>query len=182
MKLQVDETICLRFLEVMDAETLLNLVNKNREYLRQWLTWVDNMQSVDNFKNYITDCNKRAADKSDFGFAILFDDKLVGRIGLHHINHQNRIGEIGYWLADGMQGKGIVTKCCTAIMKLGFTELGLNRIEIKCGVGNYRSVAIAKKLKFNKEGILQQAEWLNGKFIDLHLYALLREDWVKYHI
>ncbi len=177
MKIQVDENISLEMLEEIHAESLFNIVFDNREYLREWLPWVDSMQTVSNFKNYISDSKKRATDKTDFGFAIVIDKNIVGRIGMHHINQQNKIGEIGYWLADGMQGKGIVTKCCTAIAKFGFNELGLNRIEIKCGVGNHRSRAIAEKLKFKEEGILRQAEWLNGKFIDLHLYSMLKEEW-----
>lgn len=179
MKILVDENISLEFLEEIHAEAMLNIVNANREYLREWLPWVDNMQTIASYTNYICDCKKRAAEKTDFGFAIMVDKNIAGCIGLHRINQQNKIGEIGYWLADGMQGKGIVTKCCTAIMKMGFAELGLNRIEIKCAVGNHRSRAIAEKLKFKEEGILRQAEWLNGKFIDLHLYAMLKEEWMK---
>lgn len=179
MNIQVDENIRLRFLEEQDAAAMLNLVNTNRAYLRQWLPWVDNMQTVDNFKTYINDSIKRATEKTDFGFAIIFKDQLAGRIGLHHINLQNKIGEIGYWLADGMQGNGIVTKCCKWIIQYGFTQMGLNRIEIKCAVGNNRSRAIAQKLNFKEEGILHQAEWLNGSYINLYLYAMLKEEWMK---
>ena len=90
---------------------------------------------------------------------------------------QNKIGEIGYWLADGLQGRGIITKCCTAVINHAFTQLGLNRIEIKCGTGNSKSRAVAEKLQFKPEGILRQAELLNGKHIDLYLYAMLKEEW-----
>lgn len=177
MKMEVDETISLEFLEEIHAESLLNLVNNNRAYLREWLPWVDHMQSVTDFIRYIRDTKKRVAEKTDFGYAIIIDNNIVGRIGLYHINHQNKIGEIGYWLADGWQGRGIVTKCCAAIINHGFTQLGLNRIEIKCGVGNDKSRAIPEKLSFKQEGILRQAEMLNGKYIDLYIYALLKEEW-----
>ena len=176
MTIQVDENISLEFLEEIHAESLLNVVNANRVHLREWLPWVDNMQTVAHFKYYINDCKKRAIDKTDFGFAIIIDKNIVGRIGLHHINQQNKIGEIGYWLADGMQGKGIVTRCCKAIINFAFTELGLNRIEIKCAVGNDKSKGVAEKLQFKYEGILRQAELLHGKFIDLHLFGLVKED------
>lgn len=179
MKIQVDEIISLEFLEEIHAESLLNVVNANRIYLREWLPWVDHMHTVANFTQYITDTKKRAADKTDFSYAIIIDKNIVGRIGLHHINHQNKIGEIGYWLADGLQGRGIITRCCKAIINHGFTQLGLNRIEIKCGTGNDKSRAIPEKLQFKPEGILRQAEWLNGKFIDLYLYAMLKEEWNK---
>jgi ribosomal-protein-serine acetyltransferase len=179
MKIQVDDSISLELLDEIHAESLLNLVNANRTYLREWLPWVDQMQTVANFAYYISDSKKRAAEKTDFGYAIIIDKQIAGRIGLHHINQQNKIGEIGYWLANGLQGKGIMTRCCTAIIDHGFTELGLNRIEIKCAVGNDKSLAIAEKLQFKQEGILRQAEWQNGKFIDLYLYAMLKVEWEK---
>ena len=177
MKIQVDDTISLEFLEEIHAESLLNLVNANRSYLREWLPWVDQMHTIANFAYYISETKRRAAEKTDFGYAIIIDKNIAGRIGLHHINQQNKIGEIGYWLADGLQGRGIITKCCTAIINHGFTQLGLNRIEIKCATGNNKSRAVAEKLKFKQEGILKQAERLNGKFIDLYLYAMLKEEW-----
>lgn len=177
MKIPVDDTISLEFLEEIHAESLYNLVNANRAYLKEWLPWVDSMQTVANFKQYIIDSKKQAADKTDFGYSIIMDKNIAGRIGMHRINRQNKIGEIGYWLANGLQGRGIVTKCCKALISHGFTALHLNRIEIKCALENEKSRAVAEKLQFKQEGILRQAEWLNGKFIDLYLYAMLKEDW-----
>ena len=179
MQIIVDENISLEFLEIIHAESLYNLVNDNRTYLREWLPWVDQMQSVANFEQYITNCKKQAADQADFGYSIIIDKNIVGRIGMHHINQQNKIGEIGYWLAGSLQGRGIISKCCKALIHHSFTALALNRIEIKCAVGNDKSKAVIEKLGFKQEGILRQAEWLNGKFVDLYLYAMLREDWEK---
>lgn len=177
MNIPVDDTISLEFLEPIHAESLYNLVNANRTYLRKWLPWVDNMQSMANFQQYIINCSKQAKAQTDFGYAIIINKNMAGRIGMHHINHQNKTGEIGYWLANGLQGRGIITKCCHALIHHGFTQLNLNRIEIKCAVGNGKSKAVAEKLQFKPEGILRQAEWLNDKFIDLYLYAIIREDW-----
>ncbi len=177
MKIPVDDNTSLEFLQVIHAESLYNLVNTNRAHLKTWLPWVAHMQTVSNFRHHIIETNKRAADKTDYGFAIIINKNIVGRMGIHHINQQNKIGEIGYWLADAMQGKGIISKCCKALVTHGFTVLDLNRIEIKCGVGNAKSMAIPEKLGFKQEGILRQAEWLNGKFIDLYLYAVLNEEW-----
>lgn len=177
MTIAVNDTISLELLNEFHAEPLYNLVNANRTYLGEWLPWVDGMQTVENAENYIGNCIRQAAGKTDFAYAIINDKDIIGRIGMHHINPQNKIGEIGYWLADGLQGRGIITKCCTALINHGFNALDLNRIEIKCGTGNLKSRAIAEKLKFKNEGILRQAELLNGNFIDLYLYAMLKDEW-----
>jgi ribosomal-protein-serine acetyltransferase len=179
MRIQVDKDTSLEMLQVIHAESLFNLVNANRDHLRTWLPWVDQMKTVANFRHHIIETNKRAADRTDFGFAIVIDRNIVGRMGLHNINHHNKIGEIGYWLAADMQGKGIVSRCCTSLITHAFTVLGLNRIEIKCGTGNLKSKCIPEKLGFKEEGILRQAEWLNGSFIDLYLFSMLKEEWLN---
>lgn len=177
MKISVNDSISLEFLEEEHAALLLSLVNANRDHLREWLPWVDNMKNVENFQAYIADTKKRAAEGTDFGFAIIIDKTIAGRIGMHHINAQNKIGEIGYWLAGGFQGRGIVLKSCAAIIQYGFTTLGLNRIEIKCATGNHKSRSIPEKLSFKLEGTIRQGELLNGNFVDLYLYSLLKEEW-----
>lgn len=177
MNLKVDDALSLEFLDETHSTSLFNLVNTNRDHLKVWLPWVDHMQEVGHARNYILNCIRQAAGGTDFAYAILSENKMVGRIGIHHINQQNKIGEIGYWLADGLQGRGIVTKCCKALINYGFTELGLNRIEIKCATGNEKSRAIPEKLNFIQEGILRQAEELNGGFVDLYLYSKLKEEW-----
>lgn len=84
---------------------------------------------------------------------------------------------MGYWLAENCTGKGIITKSCKVIINYAFETLALNRIEIKCGTGNYKSKGIPEKLGFVQEGILHQAEYLNDGYIDLYLYSLLKKDW-----
>lgn len=179
MTISVDKELQLGFLEEPHAGPLFNLIDSNRIHLRQWLPWVDSMKTPEDTRAYILRCKQQFEEGTDYGFCILYQNMMAGRIGLHHINQQNKIGEIGYWLADGLQGNGIVTRCCTALMDFGFTQLSLNRIVIKCAVGNDRSRAIAEKLNFKQEGILRQAEWVNGKFLDLYQYSILKEEWAK---
>jgi ribosomal-protein-serine acetyltransferase len=119
---------------------------------------------------------QRNKDGNEFAFVIIVDNKVIGRIGVYKIDHQNKIGEVGYWLAESMQGKGVVTKSCKALIDFCFSNLHLNRIEIKCGTENFRSKTIPEKLNFTKEGIIRQGELLYDQFIDLNLYALLKVD------
>ena len=135
------------------------------------------MQSVNDFNGYIDYCKKQLQEGTDYGYVILLNYKIVGRIGIHYIDQQNKTGSIGYWLGEEFQGKGIVTKACTALRHYTFTVLRLNRIEIKCGTKNCKSAAIPERLGFTKEGVLRQAEWVNDKFIDLNLYSLLKNEW-----
>jgi ribosomal-protein-serine acetyltransferase len=177
MILKADDNISLELLAEKHAAGTFNLIDVNRIHLKEWLPWVDNMQTVNDFKAYITNCNELHQKGTDLGCVIIYDNAIAGRIGIHHINLQNKIGAIGYWLGESFSGKGIITRSCQAIIKYGFEILNLNRIEIKCGTGNYKSKAIAERLNFTKEGVLRQAELVNGKYIDLYLFSLLKEEW-----
>jgi ribosomal-protein-serine acetyltransferase len=176
MTLTVSESILLELIDDHHAQPLLDLLNKNREHLKEWLPWVDSMRSVDDFHRYITMSKKKQDDKMELGFVILYNGIVAGRIGLHYFDHHNKICAVGYWLGMEFVGKGIITVACKRLCEYAFAELGFNRIEIKCGVGNDKSAAVPKRLGFTKEGVLKQAEWVNGKFIDLNLYSLLKED------
>lgn len=177
LPLVVDENLVLKLIDESHAEPLLSLVSQNRDHLRKWLPWVDYMRIVADFDEYIRQCKENHEAGTEYGYVILQNGALIGRIGIHYIQKQNRTGAIGYWLGKESEGKGVITKACCKLIDHCFSVLKLNRIEIKCSVGNDRSAAIPERLGFTKEGVLRQAEWLKDGFIDLTLYSLLKEEW-----
>jgi len=58
-----------------------------------------------------------------------------------------------------------------------FEELGLHRVEIRCGTGNTRSCAIPERLGFTREGLLREAEWVNDRWLDLLVWGMLEVEW-----
>ncbi len=177
MLITAGETIRLEPMEERHAEPLLELVNANRPHLRQWLPWVDHMQTADHFLNFIAQSQIKEARGTDYAYMIMHNGLAAGRIGLYNIDSQNKIGAIGYWLGASFSGKGIVHTACTALINHTFASPDINRIEIKCGTGNLKSQAVAERLGFKKEGIIHRGELLYNHFIDLCLYAMLKDDW-----
>jgi ribosomal-protein-serine acetyltransferase len=176
MTISISENITLELITEDHSQQIFDLVDANRTYLREWLPFVDRMQTVEFSENFVRGTMQRNKDGMEFAFVISENHRVIGRIGVYKIDHQNKIGEIGYWLAENSQGKGIVTKSSKAIIDFCFSNLQLNRIEIKCGTENLKSKSIPEKLNFTKEGIIKQGELLYDKFIDLDLYALLRQE------
>ena len=176
MTIKIDDKIRIELIEEKHTQSIFDMVNENRNHLRPWLPFVDKMQTVDFTRNFVGGTMQRNKEGSEYAFVIFSDDKMVGRVGVYKIDAQNGIGEIGYWIIEDFQGQGIVTKSCKALIAFCFTNLNLNRIEIKCGTENLKSKAIPEKLSFKKEGVIRQGELLYGKFIDLNLYSLLKMD------
>lgn len=177
MVIEATNHISLELLNEMHAPIIFEMVNKNRANLRQWLSFVDKMESIAFAETFIKGSMQRNDLGTEYAFIIFQDDIAVGRIGVYKIDQQHKIGEIGYWLVEEMQGKGIITIASKAMIKFCFDDLLLNRIEIKCATDNTKSQAIPVRLGFSKEGIIREGEWLHDKYIDLFLYSLLKSEY-----
>ena len=178
MQIIVDSNIKLDLLSEKYTEELFLAIDQNRAHLASFLPWVSNMLSIENAQNYIEYSQQLYHQGKEISFLILFDHQLIGRIGLHHIDDQNKNASIGYWLTQKFQGKGIVSAACKKIISFGFEKINLQRIEIKAAVNNTKSKAIPEKLGFKHEGILRQAEFVNHQFHDLSVYSILKHEWV----
>lgn len=176
MKTVLDSKTHIELINETHAHAIFEMVDRNRIHLRAWLPFVDKMQSIEFAENFVKGTIQRNKAGVEHAFVIFENNQAIGRIGIYKIDHQNRIGEIGYWIVESSQGKGIITKVCKAIIAFCFNDLDLNRIEIKCATGNLRSKAIPEKLGFSKEGVIRQGEFVHGEFIDLSLYSLLKSD------
>jgi ribosomal-protein-serine acetyltransferase len=174
---QVDHELELRLLEPRDADALFAVVDSNRDHLRQWLPWLDVNVAVSDTRHFIEATQRQFVDNSGFVAGIRYCGALVGVIGHNRIDWGNRISWPGYWLAEGLQGKGIMTKSCRALINHAFADLNLNRIDIRCTVGNSKSRAIPERLGFQQEGVIRQAEWLYDKFVDHVIYGVLKSEW-----
>lgn len=177
MIIHINDTTRLELTSVKHAEALFDAVDGNRDHIGVFMPWVGNMLAVENAYNYLKSCEQLYTEQKEVSFVIMENETLVGRIGIHYINPQNKCGAIGYWLVKDAVGKGIVTQSCKALIDYCFKELGLHRIEIKAAVANYKSQAVSEKLGFKKEGILREAEFVNGRFLDLYVYSLLSSEW-----
>ncbi|GGE28830.1 ribosomal-protein-serine acetyltransferase [Pullulanibacillus camelliae] len=172
---KVDEELSLKLLESTDAEELFTVLDANRKYLREWLPWVDGTQAVQDYYPVIEAWRKQFAEEDGFQVGILYKEQLVGMIGFHSIDRRNKATSIGYWLAEGQQGNGIMTRACQALVTYAFETLKLKRIEIRCGTGNKKSRAIPERLGFQHEGTIRCGEWIYDHFIDVEIYGLINE-------
>lgn len=155
------------------APDMYRLTDRYRSQLRTWLPWVDTTQCVEDTLSFINSVTSSPHMKQ---FVILFDGQLVGVCGFYNIDKYNQIGQIGYWLANSYQGKGIATKALTQLCDKGFSELGLNKLELHIATENTPSRALAERCAFKLEGVLKQREKLRDQFLDHAIYAKFFKD------
>jgi ribosomal-protein-serine acetyltransferase len=167
----------LRLLEERHAATVFALVDRDREYLREWLPWVDSTLRQEDTLSFIRASLEQFASNSGFAAGVWWNEQFVGVIGTHKIDWLNRKAELGYWLGKDFQGHGIVTDACRAAITHLLVEMDLNRVVIQCATGNAKSCAIPRRLGFSLEGTMREGQLLNGRYEDLLLFAMLRRDW-----
>jgi ribosomal-protein-serine acetyltransferase len=167
----------LRLFEERHAKEIFVLVEENRDYLREWLSWVDHTNTEGDIGTFIHRTLAEFAAGDSITAGIWFRDEFAGVIGTHNLNRITQRIEIGYWLAKPLQGHGIITDCCRALITHLFEHRQLNRVEIHCAVPNAKSAAIARRLGFQLEGTLRDATRGGDRLYDAHIFGMLKREW-----
>jgi len=175
----VDENIRLETVKLSMAPVIFATIDRDRDYLKKWLPFVCFTHQVSDTEKFIQSINNQPPGKKDDLYSIWYKGEFAGLIGFKETDWINRKTELGYWISEKMQGKGLVTQCVQKLIGYSFQKLKLNRIQIKVAVGNSKSSAIPKRLGFQLEGIERAGELHTDKYLDLEIYSLIKQDWLK---
>jgi ribosomal-protein-serine acetyltransferase len=167
----------LRPVEDGDVPELFRLVEANRDHLRAWLPWLDSTRAEADLRAWADAEREKAAAGRSVQFAVVAEGRIAGVIGFHEIDWAHGQVELGYWLAEDRQGRGLMTRAAAELVRMAFEELGLNRVGIRTATGNARSRAIPERLGFRHEGVIREGERLYERFVDLDVYGLLASEW-----
>lgn len=178
-EIKINENLSLRLRQEKDVDEMFALTDKNREHLRPWLPWVDVTLTSGDTRKFIEKCKEKFEKKTGADFGIFYDDSLIGSMGFHTIDPTNSWAEIGYWIDKDHEGKGIMTECVKAIIKYGFEDLNLHRIQIVCDSLNFKSRALPEKLGFSLEGVLKEKTKSGESFSDELIFGLLKNELYK---
>lgn len=174
--IQVSEDIALYSLSVDDIFKIFSILDDEREYMCEWLPFVDTTRGVEDTANFVN----HVLETEDLQFTICYKDQFVGLIGFKDTDKDNKKTEIGYWLSQYVQGRGIMVKSVSKLVEYAFNELLMNRVQIKVAVGNHKSRRIPERLGFQLEGIERDGELLiDGVFTDIAVYSLLKREFQK---
>ena len=168
--------LALRLYETADSGPLLALIEASREHLGPWHAFV-HTATLESTAEWIAQVRREHAENVSAQVAIVRGEEIVGNVGFKPVDWENRVSELGYWLAPSEQGRGTMTRAVRAMLDHGFGVWHLGRVEIYCAVQNARSRAIPERLGFTHEGTHRHAERVAGRVHDLAVYGLLSEEW-----
>ena len=113
-----------------------------------------------------------------WGIDIKSEAAMIGTCGYYKWNKQHHRAEIGYDLWTDYWGQGLMPEALREIIRYGFDDMELNRIEATTHTENQRSQRVLEKLGFQKEGQLREYYLRDGIYNDQFQFSLLRNKWL----
>jgi len=148
-------------------------------YLR-FYPWTD--RSADDVRRFVDAfcAQQRGSPRARYQLAVTERETgvLVGNCGVRVESVDARQGSIGYELDPRYWGRGYATEAAAAMMRIGFCELGLHRLWARVLAANEPSIRVLERLRMRPEGRLREHERFKGRWWDVCLYGVLRNEWL----
>jgi diamine N-acetyltransferase len=106
--------------------------------------------------------------------------QAIGNCGFHDVDWRNSNAEFGIFIGDpAYWGKGYGQEAIRILLQVGFDTMNLHRIWLRVMSNNTRAIKCYDALGFVHEGVKREAEYREGKYLDMLLMSMLREEWKK---
>jgi RimJ/RimL family protein N-acetyltransferase len=123
------------------------------------------------------DAIQRRKDTVIFGIRLLDTQRLIGSCQLHSINNIHRSAELQIRLGESKgRGHGYGTEAVQLLLDFAFKDLNLHRVYVHVLGTNERALRLYAKVGFLREGTLREAAHINGRYVDIVLLGILRDE------
>lgn len=139
-------------------------------------------RSMGQEENWYADMLKKPVYEQPLGIEVRDNDKwaLIGNISFMNINQIDRNAEVGIFIGEAQyRSKGYGTDAMLLMLKHGFETLNFERIYLHVHEDNARGIRSYEKSGFKKEGRLRNHHYLEGKYIDVIIMGILKDEWFK---
>jgi RimJ/RimL family protein N-acetyltransferase len=104
-------------------------------------------------------------------------NRHIGNVQLSEIDHVNRSGQFGIFIAEvDYQSQGIGTFATRHMVSHGFRDLNLHRIWLSVLKDNSRAIRTYERIGFRHEGLMREALFKNGQYCDVVQMSLLSQE------
>ena len=166
--------LALRATQPSHAGGLFEATRDSLDELAPWLPWAVSASRSTSLAFARSVAQKWEADRA-WGFTIFFRDEVAGHVELRRLPGPDA-GELGYWLRSDLAGRGLMSEAVGEVVRFGFEEIGLERIQLLAGVHNLASRRVAEKLGFERERLVRDGSRGTRGPYDVYVYRLLQSD------
>lgn len=168
--------LLLREITEADAPRLFQ-IHSNAEHMK-WFGYdpVADLEGALAMVKIFADWRQLPSPGTRWGIELKSEPGLIGTCGLFAWNEKWHKCLLGYELAPGVEGKGVMREALEVALDWGFRAMQLNRIEAQVHEQNLRSLSLLAKLGFVQEGRLREVAYWGGRHHDLLQLSLLASE------
>ena len=162
-----------------------------RSDLPQFLTWLNDPEVTENLflmhplsmeeeEKWFEGMNQRPLYERPLCIEVRKPDHwhLIGNLSLMDFQWTHRSAELGIVIGDKTHwNQGYGTEAISLLVKHAFDELNLHRVWLRVYDTNPGGMRCYEKVGFQHEGILREAVYTHGKYINMHVMSILRHEW-----
>lgn len=166
--------LILRPAQAGDGAAMFAAKEKSMTELQRWMPWAKELGTAEDSEITARQAYAKFLTREDIMILGLAKDngEMVLSTGLHRMNWDLRIFEIGYWVSTPHTGKGYASESTNALIRYAFNALSASKVTICHATGNEASKRVIEKLGFEKEGVFRRDDILpDGTVTDKHWYA-----------
>ena len=174
--------LLMRGLRVSDAQDMFEY---SREHsVTEYLTWSPH-PNLDFTREYLTYIGQRYRTGDFFDWGCVYSDpdnpemrpRMIGTCGFTRFDFPSNSAEIGYVFNPAFTGRGLATEAVRRVIRFGFCELGLNRIEAKYMEGNESSRRMMERVGMTFEGYFRESMLIKGSYRTIGVCSLLKKEY-----
>ncbi len=170
--------VAVRLVHVDDAAPLAEVLVRSRAALAPW----DPVRP----ESYFTEAGQRRgiagalrvhASGASYPGLVLVDGRPAGRVNLNNVvRGAFDSADLGYWVDERHQGRGVATAAVRAVLDVAFGELGLHRVQAGTLLHNHASRRVLAKNGFAEIGLAPRYIRIAGRWQDHVLHQRLVDD------
>lgn len=172
----IGQRVMLREYQPDDLATIREWVNdaQTTRYLSTVFWKAQSLADSENFLHRMMDGNPNAFN---FVIADAADGRYLGQLDLFQVDWRLRQAELGMVIAsEADRGGGLGSEALLLLEGFVFDTLGLERLELSVYMDNERALRCYRRAGFTLEGIKRHAYWAQGRFGDVGIMSVLREE------
>lgn len=173
----ITERLILRPISINDAGEIFQY--RSDSITNKYQGWIPN--KIEDVQYFIKNRVSKMIDKNGTWFQFVITLKqsgeLIGDIGLHFFDKENKQVEVGCTLNKKYHKKGYANEAMDEVIKYLFNILNKHRIIASIEPGNSDSIRLVSRLNFRREAHFRQSIFSNEQWVDDLIYAILRSEW-----
>lgn len=172
----IGQRILLREYRSEDLSAIRKWVN-DEETVRYLSTRFWPAQTMVDTEEFLSRMLQSSHNAYNFVIADREDESYIGQLDMFRVDWRLRQGELGMVIGNEQErGRGIGREALELMQRFAFRTLGMERLELEVHMDNQRALRCYQGAGFTLEGVKRHAFWTDGRFADLGMMSILRDE------